>query len=261
METKDGSVFVEYPEFTLEYRDASHRYWILQDNERTAAPSVTTILGVLDKGGLLHWAERCGAEGAAILAREGDLEGVAIEDVIQRVRAAKLGMIAKRDEAADRGTLVHSVLESWGRDGTVPNVTEFPAAVRGYVQGLCGWLLRANLEPVAIETMVASTTHGFAGRFDLFADHRGAPVLYDLKTSAKAIVWDSAHLQVAGLMVAMRECGFDGVGNATLVAVGEDGGFTEVDCDASGDEFLSVFAAYRAVQRLRALRSRRERDV
>jgi hypothetical protein len=248
---RDGSEFTEYDGFAVEYRDASHRYWITKDSERKPAVSVTGALKILDKPALLQWAERAGAEGAAELARMGELDGCPPGEVIDRVRLFKLGMDAKRDAGAERGTIVHRVLEAYGRDGTVPNVGDFEPQIRGYVQGLCKWLLKANPEPVAIEQVVGSPTHWYAGRADLVANIGGLTYLCDLKTNPSGRVYDEAHVQAAAYQLALEECGIPTLG-AVLVAVGEDGTFEEVPCCADPLDFLSVLDTHRRMGRIKS---------
>jgi len=249
----------QYDGFVVEYLPNSHRYAIVENDVRTAVPSVTGVLKVLDKPALLMWAERAGAEGAAMLARQGELDGVPIEETIQRVRLFNLGMDAKRQEGADRGTLVHRVLEVWSTEGTVPSLGDFEPELRGYVQGLCGWLLKVEPQPIAVETVVASRLHGFAGRFDLLATIDDQTVLVDLKTSPGARTYLEAHLQTAAYELALVECGFGFPDDSVLVAVGEDGTFNETGCDATGDDFLAVFEAYAVMGRLRKLSAAREK--
>ena len=119
---REGSEITEYPDFSVEFREASHAYWIHSADERLRVPSVTGVLKVLDRPALLHWAERAGAEGAARLAQMGELRDVDPTEAIHLVRLHKLGMDAKRDAGADRGTIVHRVLEVYGREGTVPDL-------------------------------------------------------------------------------------------------------------------------------------------
>src|SRR5437899_2955441 len=100
-EQRDGSEFQEYERFTVEYRDASHRYWIHADGERLPAISVTSALKVLDKPSLKRWIEDCGAAGAIQLERAGELMGVPPAEVGDLVRLHKVGADAKRDAGAD----------------------------------------------------------------------------------------------------------------------------------------------------------------
>src|SRR5438105_3965915 len=127
---RDGSEFQAYDAFTVEYRDASHRYWIHRDGERTPATAVTSILKVLDRPQLTKWLVAQAAAG---------------EDAEE-----------KRDLAADRGTAVHRVLELWATEQKVPNLSDFAEEVRGYVQGLSRWLVTMRPEPSSVERFVAS---------------------------------------------------------------------------------------------------------
>src|ERR1700733_10404659 len=88
---RDGSEIQHYDTFDVEYRDASHRYWLHHDGERTPAVSVTSALNVLDKPALLSWAESCGVEGALILERRGELKDVDPKAAVDIVRINGLG--------------------------------------------------------------------------------------------------------------------------------------------------------------------------
>lgn len=256
---RDGSEFETYPGLTVEYRDRSHRYWIHANGERNAAVSVTGFLKVLDKPGLLSWAEAAGAEGATRLAFMGELDRVPPEEAIGVVRMRKLGMDAKRDAGADRGTAVHNVLELWAREHVVPDLRDFPVEVRGYVQGLCLWLLGADPQPSSVERFVGSLKHGYAGRLDMRATLDGRDCIVDLKTSPKARVYDEAHLQARAYAIADVECGSPVPEGIVIVAVGEDGSFEMVECEAEAGDSLNVLATYRTLSRLRSARAAREK--
>lgn len=258
-EQRDGSEFQEYAGLTVEYRDASHRYWLHSDGNRVPAISVTSALKVLDKPALLSWAEAAGASGAAQLAKLGELEGVPADEAINVVRLHKLGMDAKRDAGADRGTAVHNVLEFWAREGTVPDLGDFPAEVRGYVQGLCGWLLATAPKPSSVERFVGSVQHTFAGRMDLRATLDGRDCICDLKTNPRGRVYDEAHLQAAAYRLADVECGSPVPDGIVIVAVGEDGSFEMVEGEAEAGDFLNVLATHRSLSRLRSARTARDR--
>lgn len=247
---RDGSEFQEYDGLAIEYRDASHRYWIHQDGERKAAISVTTALKVLDKPALVTWAERVGVEAALRLERAGELGGVSIEDGLKAIRAKGEGAEAKRDAGADRGNAIHEALRLYCSEGTVPNVGDFPESVRGYVQGLCCWLIEVQPEPIAVEQMVASPEHGFAGRFDLLAEIDGRRTIVDLKTSAR--VYAEHHLQTAAYMLALEECVEQPAERGVIVAVGADGTFDAPDCCSEPSHYLAVLAAYRALTAVRS---------
>jgi hypothetical protein len=247
---RDGSEFMAYDGVTIEYRDASHRYWLHRDGVRSAAISVTTALKVLDKPALVGWAERMGAEAALRLERAGELSGIAVEDVLSAIRARGEGADAKRDAGAERGTAIHEALRIYCSEGTVPNVGDFAEPVRGYVQALCRWLVSVQPEPIAVEQIVGSPAHGFAGRFDLLANVDGRRTVVDLKTSAR--VYAEHHLQTAAYMLALEECGVEPAERGIIVAVGADGTFHGPQCCADASHYLAVLGAYRALTAVRS---------
>lgn len=260
-EQRDGSEFQEYDDLTVEYRDASHRYWLHAKAEGTRFPviSVTSALKVLDKPALLKWAEACGAEGAARLAAQGELHDVDPSQAIDIVRINGLGMEAKRDAGADRGTVTHRVSEHWIRYGTAPNLSDFAVEVRGYVQGMCAFLLSANPKASSVERFVGSLKHGYAGRMDMRADLDGRDCVVDYKTNPRGRVYDEAHLQARAYALADVECGSPEPEGVVIVAVGEEGGFEMVECEAEAGDWLAVLSTHRALSRLRSARSARDR--
>jgi hypothetical protein len=254
---RDGSEFQEYDGLRVEYRDASHRYWLHFDGRREAADSVTTVLKVLNKEHLLKWAEAAGAEGAAALAAMGLLEEIPASEAIHLVRDRKMGMDAKRDTAADRGTAVHRVLELWARERQIPNLSDFPGHVRGYVQGLCSWLLTTDPQPSSTERFVGSLLGMYAGRMDLRAQIAGRDLVVDLKTNPRGRVYDEAHLQSRAYAMADEECGSAPADGIVIVGVGEDGSFEMVECEASPQDWLNVLAVHRTMKHLGSARRTR----
>lgn len=254
---REGSVFTTYQDVTFEYRDASHRYWCHKDNERTPVISVTSALKVLDKPALIGWAERMGVEGALRLERAGALRDISVEDALGVVRREGEGADAKRDAGADRGQAIHDVLQQYVEHGTLPTVGDFHPQVRGYVQGLCKWLLQAKPEPIMWEAVVGSVTHGYAGRFDLLATIDGQRTLVDLKTSKG--IFTEHHLQVAAYCKALEECGVEPAMRSLVLAVSEDGEFTTAVCCAEPSHFLAVLNCHRAVSAVRASAKSMER--
>lgn len=256
---REGSEIVDYGTFAVEFRASSHRYWLHKDEERTAAISVTSALKVLDKAALIPWAEKMGVEGALRLERDGQLQNVPIEQAIGIMRMHGQGADAKREAGADRGTAVHEAIRVYCADGTVPKVGDFPGEVRGYVSACCKWLLKAQPTPLEIECVIASPTHGYAGRLDLIAEVDGRIVLVDFKTSPTGRVYDEAHVQTAAYLGALPECGIENVDSAIIVAFGEEGGYEDVACEADHADFLSVLDTCRRMSRIRAARTARER--
>lgn len=250
-------------------------------------PSVTTVLDILNKGGLPWWGQKVGVKGVLSLLSRGALtsafdwdtdterlvhgEEYATEDsIVSLMTEHKLTVNHTRDDAADRGVNVHDALESWGATGKLPNPDEFPENEQPYVKGLLAFL--TDVQPVAVrqEVMVGSLEYGFAGRFDLVArvDHERdytercypkradkrnlldpGTFLLDLKTSKG--VYSSHHLQLAAYELAAIECGYEPTDARGVIHVTDTGKYELVfSTNASGDQFLAVRAAYEALKDL-----------
>ncbi len=262
IEEREGSEFQEYDGFTVEYRDKAHRYWLhnsweILDHqidgkvERVPATSVTAALGVLDKGeGLRKWYGREDATATLEMERRGELTGIPDDQAIYVVRQRGFGADAQKDAGGERGTAVHRALSAYCEDGTIPKLGEFPEAVRGYVQALCGYLIDASPEPLLVERIVGSPKFGFAGRFDLIANVDGHRILVDAKTSAKP--YPEHHVQLAGYQVAFPECGIEPVDSAWMLALADSGTYSLTEVRAEGHQFLAVLSAHRAMSEVRA---------
>jgi hypothetical protein len=250
-------VFQTYDGFSVEYRDASHKYWIHRDGQRTPVVSVTTALRILDKPGLQKWYEDGGAQGAMRLLSEhwialeeaSTMSGRELGDL---VREHRVGADAIRDAAADRGTTIHRVLELWATEREVPNIADFPSEHHGYVQGLAAWLLQASPMPLMVEQFVVSPAHGYAGRVDFRGLVRGLDTLVDLKTGRTGVPWPEAHVQARAYAMASAECGLGMPERIMIVGVSDAGGFVEAECCAGEEDWLTVLEAYRRFGRVRS---------
>lgn len=238
-------------------------------------PSASTVLQVLEKGGLSFWGMKVGVAGMAALVQETEadfaqavhhalIEGD-VDWLVDRLKEKKLTVHHVKGKAADRGTNVHSALELYADTGTLPNPENYPENEAGYVRGLVAFLKDTEPEVAASELMVASAS-GFAGRFDMVASLAGEGVvktypkradkreevsgrwLLDLKTSKG--VYPSYHLQLAGYEGAMEECGYGPVDQTGVVRVTDDGRYELVKGRAAFEDFLAVLDVYRIIQRL-----------
>jgi hypothetical protein len=251
---REGSEFTRYEGYAVEFREASHRYWLVRGQERIPAVSVTAALKVIAKPQLVPWAERMGCEGALRLERAGSLvypDGgrVPVTEAITIVRQTGQGADAKRETGGDRGTALHVAQRTYFELGTIPKLSDFDPEHRGYVQGYCKWLLRDRPEPVLVERPVGSIKHAYAGQLDSLAKIKGRHIVLDLKTSARTYV--EQHLQLAGYMNAVEECMPDQPLDAGMVVLLSRGGrFTTHPCRADAKHFLRVLACYRAVRQV-----------
>lgn len=175
---------------SLTFTPRRHLYTL--DGERV--PSVTTIVGVLPKGGLVYWASKLVAEAVADQPSTVD----AIRAMGRDVMIAGLRAVpdqAKR-RAGDRGTLLHELATGVVR-GEASELIADPD-IAACLSGLAQWFDDVGFEAELIEHPVGSRSFGYAGRFDLvgtMAANRDERWLIDLKTSSG--VYGDTALQTA----------------------------------------------------------------
>lgn len=230
---------------TVEFQAEPRRRYLVNGQP---VPSVTQILGVLDKPALVWWGMRVGVEGACRLQDAGELPADP-DKAVKALTAKKLTVNHVKTRAATRGTSLHDALEAYMRDGTVPMPAGFPEADRGYVRALAKAMLDLNPVPLAMEVVVGSAAHGFGGRYDLLCELGGNQVRLDLKTGKR--VYETAHLQLAAYELAALEMGETRSDYQAILRLGEDGAFEFTVGRADPAEFLAVKAAYDAVTRVK----------
>ena len=134
--------------------------------------SVTTVLQALAKPALVPWAARTAAEAV--------LEDPATYNTAEAAAAA---IYRKRDSAANRGSLVHSLAEATAR-GAELDLAGVPEDARGYAEAFLAWTRAMRPTPLFTEANVYSDRHGYAGTTDLIAAFPDKQVrLVDFKTT------------------------------------------------------------------------------
>ena len=159
-------------------------------------PSVTTILGVLGKPALIHWAWQCGIDGL-------DYRGV-------------------RDNAADIGTLAHYLILCHLK-GLKPDTSEYSAQDIDQAETCLikywAWEKENQIEPILVEEPFVSEKYGFGGTIDCLAKMGDDLVLVDHKTG-KAIYSDM-FFQLAAYQALLSEAGYD-IANARILRIGRN---------------------------------------
>ena len=207
-------------------------------NSGELVPSVTNIIGILDKPALPRWAALEVAKAAA--SYKHSLSSLEDDEIVDQLKGAPW---RKSDRAAERGTTNHGYLEArlLGRDvGRMEGqAAKFrPAADR--------WLDAVQPELLSAEQTLFGD--GYAGTTDAVLTVDGETWLVDFKTS-KAI-YPEASLQLAALAFAdilpdglPHDWVFD---RLVVVRVGEDG-WEMKDVDdpaASYQAFLSALGVW-----------------
>jgi hypothetical protein len=165
------------------------RNHVYRDANGARVPGVTSLLGDgVPKPALINWAGNATAEAA--IDRWDELAGMS---PAKRLAALQKARYADRDQAANRGTEVHTFAERYIAGEEVPIPDAIAGHVESYVQFVDDW----QPDPVLIEAVVMSHRHGYAGTLDLIAEIPGrGRVLLDVKTSRSGIFGETA-LQLA----------------------------------------------------------------
>lgn len=164
------------PAYEIVGKNGRKRKTTLRDaKEYGLWPSVTTILGVLDKPGLNRWRENIIVEHTDGTTR---LEGESTYSYIGRIMA-KAG--EKRKEAAERGTRIHAYLERAfaGETMDYPEDSEEAKVIESVftaVNAITGGEAH-SCEP---EVCCPNATERYAGKADLI--HRKQQIVFDFKT-------------------------------------------------------------------------------
>lgn len=191
-------------------------------------PSVTTILKVIGKPALVHWAahmERLLVVDAAAdlyldLGKTPMLSRAAYVATLDgRVGTSKAHKRAL-DKAHDIGTQAHKLIE-WNLRHTLGQTTGPQPRVVDDVQwafmAFEDWARAVNLKPRLIEQVVYSKTYRYAGTMDLLADVNDAVTLVDFKTSKG--IYAEAFLQNVAYQVALAEMGHPAPTGGVIVRI------------------------------------------
>lgn len=213
-------------------RGRGHSYSI--DGQR--ADGVTTLLGDgLAKPALINWAANTTASYAI-----DHWDELAAEPPSKRLDVLKRARYADLDQAARRGTEVHTLAERLVQGHEI----DVPEALAGHVESYVKFLDQFEPEPLLVEAVVANRRWRYAGTLDLVARIDDTVWLLDVKTTRSGIFPDVA-LQLAMYRWAEVYIGSDGeehpmadlgVTRSGAIHVRADG-FSLVPLDTSADVF------------------------
>ncbi|MER6364966.1 hypothetical protein [Kitasatospora sp. NPDC001527] len=233
--------------------------WYVNSETAIKYPGVTSVIAMLPKPFLVHWAARMAAETAVTsLAAVQSIAERDPEGAIDYVRNAHLRYTKAR---AKLGSDAHDLFERMARGEFVGRVHP---DLEPYKAGFADFLKAVNPELVRAEDIAWSSTHEYAGSFDailrVWLDAEGKPtpdrsgvphlLIVDWKTSKST--YPDVALQMAAYSHADLIISPDGTaepmptfdGGAVLHITGEDWSFKPVRTD---DEILTVFLTLRRV--------------
>ncbi len=178
----------------IKKRSRAHTRYALADGTRV--PGVTTVIGILDKPALVHWAWKLGMEG--------------------------IDYKTYRDVSANIGTLAHHLvqcdLSSATPDTSGYSKADIDAAENALLKWY-EWRKAHTIEPILLEEPLVSERHGYGGTIDCYALVDGVPTLADLKTG-KAI-YGEFFLQLGAYSQLLKEHGH-AVEQARIIRIGRD---------------------------------------
>lgn len=216
---------------SIQFSESSHRYKL---NGKPAV-GVTTFIkaGYPTSMGLVQW-----MKGQSInytfdwFMNRGNVQGITEDERKELFKAAKAADQKTSQEAADIGTLVHdfAYLTELGKTHEAQclydQVIQLPVKdkILGGIDKFKGWKEKNQDELVASESLVASPTHIFCGKFDRLARRNGRLILGDFKTSGD--IYLDQFIQLAAYRIAIREwLGLNVEGLEVLRFGKEDGEF------------------------------------
>lgn len=154
-------------------------------------PSVTNVIGALNKPALPRWAAKVVAEQAWAL--RGSLENL---DEAEAIDLLKGSPWRSSTRAADRGTTIHDRLEQL-TNGLEPSGPLTGEALE-YAKGIDAFLADHDIEPWQTEVTVFGD--GYAGTADFLGLLDGVAVMLDYKTGKG--LYDEVALQLTALRYA-----------------------------------------------------------
>lgn len=152
-------------------------------------PSVTTVMDVaIAKPKLINWA-------AGQAARYAVENWSSLSEIAPAYRVKEISEAHSRtaQTAADKGDLVHELIDSWNKGEAM----EVPKGVSAQVNQFIAFMMERKPVFLENEVTVWSRTYGYAGTADWIAEIDGKVILGDNKTGKR--VYTETGLQLAAL--------------------------------------------------------------
>jgi len=161
------------------HEEGNRRYYTVQGGELVSGiklPNVTSILGIVNRPGLINWAVK--------LTKQGEDHNV------------------ERDKAAELGTQVHKAIQYHLSEGKV-NANDYELEVLAMLGRWVEWYEDSGISIIATEKMIYHPYHKYAGTVDaLGMDSNGKLVVLDWKSGG---IWPEMAVQVSAYARAV-EC-------------------------------------------------------
>jgi len=201
-------------------------YWVGDE----PFPTVTTILQVKNKPALLRW-------------HMEQVYWAVVKDPTISKEEALLAPSQVSNEAKNRGTTVHSIVENYIEGLPIDKVLDIvPEKYKGYAQAFHNWIVNNDFTVMQHEKTVISRKHNFAGTLDMLAKNKksGEVYLIDVKTGKQ--IYREAFYQLSAYRQALREEGIE-VDKLSVLLLNEKGTYNF----GTGEDRLRAFLAAKAL--------------
>jgi hypothetical protein len=206
----------------LDFDAGAHKYTVTDERGSRNVPSVTTILGIIDKSGpLTQWAANQTSEYIRAAIRPGmRYDEIQLGEILERARF-QFRTISRG--AKTIGQLAHEWVEAhlrsrWGGQ-------ELPLPINEQAKSACqaaaAWIA-AHFKPLSMEHRIYSRENEFAGTIDVFGDVDGQPAIVDWK--AAGAIYREFRLQTAAYAQAWAEMNDDRVPDRWVIRLDKDSG-------------------------------------
>jgi genome maintenance exonuclease 1 len=184
--------------------------------------SATTVLKVIDKPALRYWVGR-------------EVYRAMIVDPTMSEKEALGAPYKKKKKAGQRGTTVHSIVESWKK--TEKKITLLPDDIKPYANAFYKFVEDNKLELLEHEKTVVSKKHHYAGTLDIIAKKNGDIWILDVKTGKD--IYTEAHIQVSAYKNAAEENGQE-IDRMGVVLLQENGNYKFEETEDVFDVFIAT---------------------
>ena len=131
-----------------------------------SGPSVTTVLGCLNKPALVQWSANCSVEFIKDHMDEILGGGASEERIDQILKKAKTAHRTVSKGALDVGSIVHDAIETYLKGGDPEPIIGDVAQAQTAFEAFVEWKITTKFEPVGLECRVFHPTLLYGGTFD-----------------------------------------------------------------------------------------------
>lgn len=200
----------------LLFDEYKHKYTV----EEEVIPSVTTILGIINKPMLVNWAANTAVDYVAEIVKPGiSLDEVQIASMLEGARKAPY---QKKKDAGQIGTLVHQWVEDYihGRNPETPT----NEGIKKSVEQFLSWVNIYKVKFLVSEQPIYSKQYKYTGTLDFVCNIDGDLYIGDLKTSKG--IYSEYFIQTAAYRYARtEEFPSEKYKGQIIIRVGKDGEF------------------------------------